>query len=221
MIQAVIFDLDETLVDNLALHIDASTKVFASFQKEGMEITEENPEYMGMRVSDVVKDIMKKLDIPKNQFENLYNKRQQIFLDLVKKSCKPMPGVEYITRLVNDLGLKKALASSGMKEYINLCLKKLHLTDYFDSVVSGEELHYGKPHPETFLVAARKLGVEPQNCLVIEDAEQGIEAAKAAGMKCIGVHYPYKDQMLMQDLSQADVEVKSLRKITKDTLLSF
>lgn len=219
MIQAVIFDLDETLIDNSDHHITASCEVFKPFQKKGAEITEENPEYMGMRVSDVIRDIMQKLEIPEDQFENLYNKRQHIFVDLVKKSCKPMPGVEYITRLVSELRLKKALASSGMKEYIDLCLEKLHLTDYFDSVVSGEDLHYGKPHPETFLVAAKKLGVEPENCLVIEDAEHGIEAAKAAGMKCIGVHYPHTDPKLMQDLSQADIQVRSLKKITREMLL--
>lgn len=219
MIQAVIFDLDETLVDNLRHHITASLEVFKPFQKKGQEITEENPEYMGMRVSDVVRDIMQKLNIPENQFEKLYKKRQEIFLSLVKKSCKPMLGVGYITRLVSDLELKKALASSGMKEYINLCLTKLHLDNYFDTVVSGEELHQGKPHPETFLVAAKKLGVEPDACVVIEDAEQGVEAAKAAGMKCIGVQYPYKDQMLMQDLSRANVQAHSLEEITKEMLL--
>lgn len=130
-----------------------------------------------------------------------------------------MPGMHQILSLVDQLGLKKALASSGTREYIHLALKKLKLTRYFDAVVSGEELKHGKPHPETFLVAAKKLGIDPDDCLVIEDAKKGVIAAKRAGMTCIGVHYPKQwNKKLGQNLSRADFEVGSLAKITKAML---
>ena len=220
MIRAVIFDLDETLVNNLKNHIKASTEVFKPFQKGTTLITEEDPKYQGMRVSDAVRDMMRKLHIPDSRFDELYRKRQQIFLSLVKRSCKPMAGIAYITTLVDALHLKKALASSGMKKYIELALRGIKLTGYFDAIVSGEELSRGKPDPETFLVAARKLGLHPSDCIVIEDAKVGVVAAKRAGMKCIGVHYPSTwDKALAQDLSRADIEVRSLKAITEKMLM--
>lgn len=209
-ITAIIFDLDEVLVDNYANHITATDAIMAPFQIVGKENVGESEEYTGMRCSDIIWDIMQKLHIPMDRFGDIFQKRQALFVSLVEKNCPAMPGVEHITKLAKDMGMKTALASSGSPEYIAVCLKKLGLEQYFDAIVSGEDLDRGKPDPQTFLVAAEKLGVAPASCLVIEDAEHGVAAAKAAGMPCIAVRYAERLRGVSQNLDKADAVVEQL-----------
>ena len=109
------------------------------------------------------------------------------------------------------------MASSGTKEFINIVLDKFKIRDYFRVIVSGDEVSVGKPAPETFLIAAEKLGLSPQQCIVLEDATNGIESAKAAGCKCIAI--PYK-KGLKQDLSKADLILDSLNEVNEENLNS-
>ncbi len=216
MVKAVVFDLDDLLVNNFNHHVLAQEKVLAEFN---IPFIVKN-KYMGMRVSDVTKDVMKEHGIDMNRFEEIYNRRQEIFMSLVEESCEAMPGVKQITQLVEELGFKKAIASSGMLSYINACIGHLDLNNYFDAVVSGEDLQKGKPDPDTFLVASKKLRTAPEHCIVLEDAHAGVTAAKAAGMYCIGVHNPVNHKVA-QDLSAADIQVHSLNEITEEMLGKF
>ncbi|OGH77027.1 MAG: hypothetical protein A3C10_02780 [Candidatus Magasanikbacteria bacterium RIFCSPHIGHO2_02_FULL_48_18] len=216
---AIIFDLDEVLVDNVSCHTEATRLVLERYVSGPFLRDDADPQYMGMRVSDMIKDLMTIHHIPQEFFGDMYRERQRLFVDLVKRHGKSMPGVREITELVLDLRLKKAVASSGSFEYITLCLLQLGLESYFDVVVSGENLHRGKPDPETFLVTAQQLALPEEHCVVLEDAAKGVIAAKAAGMRCIGVHYSGSNAMAKQDLSKADIEVNSLFEITKEMLL--
>ena len=112
------------------------------------------------------------------------------------------------------------LTSSGIFAYVTECLKQLNLANFFDVIVSGEDLDKGKPDPQTFLVAAQKLGVHPNECVVIEDAQYGIKAAKVAGMYCIAIPYHGNGMDHTQDISAADIELNSLNDITKE-IFSF
>jgi beta-phosphoglucomutase len=98
------------------------------------------------------------------------------------------PGVKSLMRGMREQGIKLALASSSKNA--KTVVQLLHIRDEFDAIVDGTMITHTKPHPEIFLLAAQKLGVEPANCVVFEDAEAGIEAALAAGMKCVGVGSP-------------------------------
>ena len=89
---------------------------------------------------------------------------------------------------MREQGIKLALASSSKNA--KTVVQLLHIRDEFDAIVDGTMITHTKPHPEIFLMAAQMLGVEPANCVVFEDAEAGIEAAIAAGMKCVGVGSP-------------------------------
>jgi beta-phosphoglucomutase-like phosphatase (HAD superfamily) len=105
-----------------------------------------------------------------------------------------------------------ALASSGTKAYIDFVVNRLKIRKYYDVIISGEDVKHGKPDPEPYLLACKRLGLPPDQCVVLEDASNGVKAAKAAGCKCIGIDSPYTPP---QDLSQADLELKSLLKINK------
>ena len=108
-----------------------------------------------------------------------------------------------------------AMASSNTRKAIDKVMDIFSLSKYIKVSVSGEEVEKGKPNPEIFLKAAKKLGVEPKNCLIIEDTFVGIQAAKAAGMKCIGFKNPNSGD---QDLSGADLVVESFKELSVDTI---
>jgi beta-phosphoglucomutase family hydrolase len=214
--KAVIFDLDETLVDNAQNHLSASLTIM---KKYGIVFDGNIGPFVGKRISDFLKEMMKRNKVNKKYFKDIFKQRQGVFLDLVARECNPMPGMKYILDLTKEEGYKMAVASSGSLDYINLCLEKLGIENYFDVVVSGEDLEFGKPHPQTFLVAAQKLGVEPKNCVVLEDANAGVRAAKAAGMKVIAIHYMNNNRT--QDLRMADFEVFSLKEIQREHFLEL
>lgn len=119
-------------------------------------------------------------------------------------------GIPQLIEQLKDSGIKLGLASSSSREFIEMILKSLNIIDKFDVILSGEEVKKGKPAPDVFLKTADLLGVNPCDCIVLEDSEHGITAAKAAGMKCIAYENPNSGN---QDLSLADAVVKTLVKI--------
>ena len=98
-------------------------------------------------------------------------------------------------------GYKIGLGSSSVRPMVNNVLTRFGIIEYFDALTTGDEVEHSKPDPTIYLLAAKKLGVNPADCTVVEDAASGVKAAKAAGMQCIAVRNPNSGQ---QDLSLAD-----------------
>src|SRR5690606_16267798 len=117
-----------------------------------------------------------------------------------------MPGVEKLIKKLVNKNIPLALASSSFPEVIKIILQKTGMQTYFDVVVSSSEAGASKPHPDVFLLAAEKLGVAPDRCMVIEDSTNGITAAKSAGMYCIAYAGPGSE---LQDQSRADIIITS------------
>ena len=131
--------------------------------------------------------------------------KKEVFRDL-----QPIKGIpELLANLKKD-GIAIGLASSSEKAFIEMVLEELGIRGYFQAVVSGEEVERSKPEPEIFLRAAELLNVDPADCLVLEDSRHGVEAAKRAGMKCIGYQNPNSGP---QDLSRADKIVHTLENL--------
>jgi HAD superfamily hydrolase (TIGR01509 family) len=128
---------------------------------------------------------------------------------------KPIPGVMKILESLRKNEIKIALASSSSMEIIRMVLEKLKVTEYFQAIESGENLEKSKPAPDIFLNAAEMLQVEPECCIVIEDSNHGVTAAKAAGMKCIGFQNPNSGN---QNLEAADLIVDSLEELNLDII---
>lgn len=123
-----------------------------------------------------------------------------------------IPGVTELIKHLHKQGYKLALGSSANPIRVELFLNKLGLKKYFSAVVSGDDVPRTKPAPDVFLLAAKKLGVKPSDCIVIEDAHLGVRAAKAAGMKCIA--YAGSEENL-DDLTQADVIIKDFKTLVR------
>ena len=117
--------------------------------------------------------------------------------------------IDFMLILYNE-GFPIAIASSNNRKIVDAVVKKFRLDKYMKFIISGEEVKKGKPDPEIFLTAAKKIDVSPQGCLVIEDAENGVKAAKAAGMKCIGLKNIGSGN---QNLSEADLVVNSFKEL--------
>ena len=122
----------------------------------------------------------------------------------------PMPGAAHAVALLHGAGYPLAVASSGVRGYLETVLERLGLRPYFGVLVCGEDVTRGKPDPEPYLLAAAHLGVPPARCVVFEDAAVGVRAARAAGMACIGVPNPAALQP--QDLSLANFILPSLER---------
>lgn len=218
VIKAVIYDLDDLMVNSFPLHAQATELLLNSFGYSNNDLPEElQAGFIGMRVSDILEEIIKTLhlNVDANSF---YKKRSQIFLELVKEKLEAMPGLLDSLKMFRKSNFKIALASSGTREYISLVLEKFRIRSYFETIVSGDDVKKGKPDPETYIVAAKKIKLSPEECIVLEDATKGIAAAKAAGCKCIAVRNPHTPK---QDLSRADLILESLQEIKIKTILDM
>lgn len=189
MIKAIIFDMDGVLVDSEPFHIEIEKRQFR--QNEIFVSGEEHQRYLG-----VASDVMWK-EIAQNHNLNLpveklieQNKLESIRFFSELDGIPVMPGLIELLEKLQQKNYPKAVASSSFPEIIDLILDKTGLNKYFDVVVSSREAGKSKPEPDVFLLAARKLGVPPENCLVVEDSFNGIQAAHAAGMPCVAFQGP-------------------------------
>jgi beta-phosphoglucomutase len=178
--KAVIFDIDGTIVDNMHLHAEA----FALFaERHGLPplTTEDRARLDGRRNSEIF-PILFKREVPREEWQAYEHEKEGLYRELSKGRLTPVKGLhDFIDRLRGD-GIKVALATSAPEPNVIHTLTELGLADAFPVIVRGDQVPRGKPAPDVFLEAARRLNVAPEDCLVFEDAPMGIEAAHAAGM---------------------------------------
>jgi sugar-phosphatase len=206
MIEAIIFDMDGVLIDSEPLWREAEVKVFA---KHGIHLKlDDCKQTTGLKIEEVIAFWKSKQGV-----KDLNNTIvcQQILTEvtnLVKEHGEAMSGVFASLNSLKKANYKLALASGSNYSLIYAVLEKLKLKNYFSIIQSAEDLELGKPHPEIFLLTAKKLQVNPLNCLVFEDSLNGVIAAKAAKMKCIAV--PDKESMNKPEFALADLKINSL-----------
>jgi HAD superfamily hydrolase (TIGR01509 family) len=210
VITSVIFDLDGLLADTERLHCQAYKDVLGQY---GLTVTDvqfaEHWTRAGKGISEWIKEKDLPLDIPL-----IRKQKSERYLELVESSVQPMEGAfTLLERLSGKITL--ALASSAYQHWVEPVLRCLDITHYFEKIVSGDSVSRSKPFPDIFLYTAQKLGVQPSQCVVLEDAEKGVLAARQAGMKCIAVPNEYTRD---NDFSQATRVVSSLNEITLDFL---
>lgn len=206
MLKAIIFDMDGVLVDDFEPWIAFDNNFWAPF---GIKLDNEFLVFAnGRSQEEAVSWVKKKYNLSQT-LEELMVEREEYLKKIYEVEAKQMPGVENLLKKIDTSKLKLALASGAKLWMINTILDRFNWRSFFEVVVSADHVEYkGKPDPEIYLYTSRKLKVKPEECLVFEDAENGVAAAKKAGMKCIG----YKDLRfdLPDDLSGADLVVNSL-----------
>lgn len=194
--------MDGVLVDGEPLHFAAVNQLLAT---EGRRISlEEYKPYMGTKAgwTEMVRDFG--LANSRDHYSPLYN---ELILTQYREHAEPLEGA---TCLVLDLHRRKvpiALASSSTRPWVDACLGKIGLDGVFDHVITGSDVANGKPDPEIYLLAAKRLRLPASACLAIEDAPAGIASAKAAGMRCWAVRTEYTRGL---DLGEPDREFESL-----------
>ena len=205
MIDAVIFDMDGVLVDNFEAWTDFDKKFLAQFN-----IIPDDEYYLFVngRSEEEVIDWVKDRYKLNESVEDIWKSRQEWIRKVYELGSKPAVAIEDLIKKIRQSGMKVALCSGAKMWQINIVLDLFNWQDYFDVIVSAEHVGYkGKPDPEIYLHTARLLDVNPKKCLVFEDAENGVKAAKSANMQCIGYKNPRFD--LPDNLSQADFIVNS------------
>ena len=212
MIQTVIFDMDGVIIDSEPVYFKIDKEMF-----EELNIAvsfEEHCTYVGTSSQNMWDAIIKKHGIPGDPGE-LMRKEYNLYMDYLVNAndLQPIDGVMELINGLHENNFKLILASSSRMEIIDIILKKFKLSDLFIAKVSGSELAHSKPHPEIFLRSAQLAGSEPKECIVIEDSKNGVAAAKAAGMKCIGFLNPSSGH---QNLKDADRVIQSFKELNAD-----
>ena len=204
MIEAILFDFDGLMVDSEP-HAIASWR--AVLHERGVELDAATVNrLLGLRLDETSRLLIERFSMTASPAE-LGKAKTDYQIAHLAGAVRAMPGLEPLLRAIDQRGLRKAIASSGMRRYIEAALLAVGLAGRFSAIVSGEEVVRGKPAPDAFLEAARRLGCSPATCLVLEDAPNGLQAAKAAGMRAVAIP---NDQTRQLDLSAADWQLPSL-----------
>ncbi|GAC1349924.1 MAG: beta-phosphoglucomutase [Ktedonobacteraceae bacterium] len=201
-IQAVIWDLDGVIIDSADEHRRAWQRLA---REEGIKLTDADFwATFGKRNDDIIAMLWGPLS--PEEVRRLADRKEAYFRELVRETAAPLPGAMELMQSLHEAGFMQALASSTPIENIQLISELLGLGRLLSVLVSGETVPRGKPAPDIGLKAAAELGVEPARCMVIEDAVAGVEAAHAAGMRCIAV----TGNRNLPGLRQAELMVRSL-----------
>ena len=217
MLEAVIFDMDGVIINSEPLHYEANQKLF---DKLGFSVPiNEYSNYIGISTEKMWEDLRDKYDLNES-LDKLTDKHREHTHKFIRENMngKEIPGIKKILEELTDAKVKTAVASSSSKDLIETVIKGFDLCKYFDVLVSGEEVEKGKPNPDIFLLAAKKLKVNIRNCIVIEDSTNGVKAAKKAGAKCIGFNNMDSHG---QDLSKADIIINKFDILNYDLLKSL
>ena len=206
-IRTVIFDMDGVLTDSEPLINAAAIEMF---KEKGLVVQPDDfLPFVGTGEERYVSGVAEKYGFPLDA-SAAKQRTYQIYLDLVPSRLEAFPGVLELVNACRSAGLLVAVASSADEIKVRANLEKIGLPmSFWDAVITGETVKNKKPAPDIFLTAAERLGVRPQECVVVEDAVNGVQAAEAAGMRCVAVAQTFP----LDRLRGADVIRNSIAEI--------
>ncbi|HLF51828.1 HAD family hydrolase [Flavobacterium sp.] len=210
MIKTVIFDMDGVIVDTEPVHRYA---YFQHFDELNIPVTEEMfTSFTGNSTRNVFQRIKTIFNL-EDEVEDLIQRKRAIFNDAFdyKEDLELLEGVEKLIKDLHQNGMQLILASSASKVTIERVFKRFGLHQYFTHIVSGEDFPKSKPHPAIFEHAASLSIASKENCIVIEDSTNGIIAAKAAGIYCVGYNSIHSK---LQNLSEADIVINHFEELS-------
>lgn len=202
--KAVIFDMDGVLVDSEPIHFAVTRQILA---RAGVVMTEEMArEFVGRSVRDFLQEAARRWGLLGTQadYEAEYD---AAFLQAVAHPLAPRNGARWLIDEVRRRGCRVGLASTSKRAWIRAILRAAGLEGGFDTVVGGDMVEHVKPAPDIYILAAARLTLPPASCIAVEDSPLGIRAARAAGMRVVGLATPLVDA---RALDGADVVIASL-----------
>src|SRR5258708_2423070 len=218
--RAVLWDMDGTLVDSEDLHWISWKNTLAN---EGIFITHRKfVSSFGQRNDSILSEWLGAGATP-DHMVRIANAKEELYRRRVRRNgISPLPGVADWLHRLHEEGWLQAIASAAPRANVDAVLEALSATHIFQAIVSAEDVHRGKPDPEVYLTAAARVGVPPERCTVVEDAAAGIEGARRAGMRSIGVsrngkHLPADIVVQSLDLLEPD----AFEKLNRSLLVGF
>lgn len=203
MMQGAIFDMDGVLVDNVRHHLKAWKQLGRELGKELSD--EAIRAVFGQRNSEMLQVLLER-ELGPEESRRFAERKEELYREAARSELGTamVPGLlEFLQELKKEtVGI--ALATSGPEENARFVLEGLNIASFFDVLVTGREVERGKPHPDIFLLAARRLGLPAEKCVVFEDSESGIQAALRAGCRCVALATTHSPEELKQ-LSPARV----------------
>ena len=214
MLKGVLFDMDGVLVNNLEIHRQAFAEFFRRY---GVERTfDELSRVFGKGNDDIMGELMPADVVERVGIRQLGYEKEAIYREIYAPIITPQSGLLAFLAECESEGLRSAVGSSGYKANVDFVLDKCNIRRYFEATVAGDEVTRCKPDPEIYLTAAAKLGLAPYECIVFEDAEAGIEAAKRAGMKVVALATTFDREFLAT--TDADMIIGDFRDISVEQL---
>ncbi|MEU4132727.1 HAD family hydrolase [Streptomyces wuyuanensis] len=184
---SVIFDLDGTLVDSEPNYYEAGRRVLAGYGVTDFT-WEHHTRFIGIGTRETLERLSEEYGLGA-PIEDLLAGKNRAYLELARAGTEVYPEMRKFVELLDAAGVPMAVASGSSRAAIEAVLAGTGLDAFLTTLVSAEEVAHGKPRPDVFLEAARRLGTDPAHCVVVEDAPPGAAAAHAAGMRCIAVPY--------------------------------
>ena len=210
--RTILWDMDGVISDSYSFHFAAWQETFA---KRGIKFTKEDfTQLFGTRNDLIVRSVIGR-KFPKRDVKIIVQEKEETFRRKAMGKIKPFPGVVRLLNALKKGNFELGLVSSAPKENIGLVLSELNFAGIFNCIVSGQEVSESKPSPQIYLLAAKKLEVPPNDCVVIEDSPSGVKAAKTAGMRCLAITNTHP----RQKLAEADRVADSLENVDLITLL--
>lgn len=211
---AVIFDVDGVLVDSYQPHFLSWRQMLGELGEEFTEATFR--ETFGRTNPDIFATLYDE-KYSSAEVKEAADRKEAIYRELIEKDFPSVDGAVEIIDLLSDAGFALAVGSSGPPENVSLTLECLGRADLFSARVTGTDVTRGKPDPQVFLLAAEKLAIAPERCVVVEDAPAGVAAAKSAGMGCVALTGTATGELL----AEADLVVDSLRELKAEDFASL
>jgi beta-phosphoglucomutase family hydrolase len=214
MLKGLLFDMDGVLVNNLEIHRQAFAEFFRRY---GVERSfDELSRVFGKGNDDIMGELMPQDVVERVGIRELGYEKEAIYREIYAPIITPQPGLlEFLAEAERE-GLRSAVGSSGYRVNVDFVLERCAIERYFSAIVAGDEVTRCKPDPEIYLTAASKLGLKPSECIVFEDAEAGIEAAKRAGIKVVALATTFSREFLAA--TDADVIVDDFTQVSVDML---
>lgn len=205
--------MDGVLADTGPIHFESWVKMA---EEVGIKFTKEFfEETFGQQSVPITRRLLgDKVDLA--EVVTKANLKEFYYREMISDKLEPLPGVLELIKTLKDHHFKLAVGSSGPPENVELLLTSLKIKELFDVVITAVDVKIGKPAPDVFLIVAKRLNLKPENCLVIEDAPVGIEAARRAGMNTIALTTTHnKEELVDADLILKDLSFIKLKDIIK------
>jgi beta-phosphoglucomutase len=185
-IKAVIFDMDGVLIDAKDWHYNALNKALTTF---GMSISRHDhlTTYDGLSTSQKLKMLSKVYTLPESLHGFINEMKQQYTMDITHQNCKPIFHHQFALSKLKEEGYKLAVASNSVRNTVSVMMGKSRLEEYIEFFLSNQDVKNAKPDPEIYNMAIQKLSLTPEECVIVEDNENGLKAAYAAGAHVLKV----------------------------------